>query len=88
MMLESTRMSDSKDKADRSDNGYPSFMWHGGGHHGNLKRVFSALCGGAAEISTNCAEIVQEAQDQQIEEQRRKIMRNVDKKDPYDPSNM
>ena len=31
MMLESTRMSDKKDKTDRSDSGYPSFMWHGPG---------------------------------------------------------
>lgn len=31
MVLESIRMSDSKDNSDISDSGYPTYMWHGPG---------------------------------------------------------
>ena len=58
-----------------------SHLWRGGGYHGNLKRAFSALFGGAVTATVTWAEITHEAQEQMNEEQRRNMMQG---REPWD----
>ena len=61
MMSEFPVMSDKKDNSVESSKSDTSYVWRGGGYNGNLKRAFSALCGGTGTATAVCAEVVHEA---------------------------
>ncbi len=80
-MLEFFSMSDVKDKSNTNSSDISSYMWRGGGRKGNLKRVVSAMFGGAAAAAEACAEVGRKAQEQVNEQQRRNIMQG---REPWD----